>query len=73
VGCKVDTLDATSLTQDMSRSDQERRCTAARKREFKLPRRKAGPPNHEDDEVDSDQQIVNKELSLCSVQCVSAY
>ena len=25
------------------------------KREFKLPWRKAGPPNHPDDDVDSDQ------------------
>ena len=30
----------------------------------KLPWRKAGPPNHLDDKVDSDQQVVNKELSL---------
>ena len=26
--------------------------------------REAGPPNHHDDEVDSDQKVVNKELSL---------
>ena len=31
---------------------------------FKLPWREAGPPNHHDDKVDSDQQVVNKELSL---------
>ena len=27
--------------------------------------REAGPPNHLDDEVDSDQYVVNEELSLC--------
>jgi len=27
--------------------------------------RLAGPPNHHDDKVVSDQQVVNKELSLC--------
>jgi len=26
--------------------------------------REAGPPTHHDDKVDSDQQVVNKELSL---------
>ena len=26
--------------------------------------REAGPPNHHDDKVDSDQQVVNKEFSL---------
>ena len=31
------------------------RCKAAWKRELKLPWREAGPPNHLDDEVDSDQ------------------
>ena len=31
---------------------------------FKLPWREAGPLNHLDDKVDSDQQVVNKELSL---------
>ena len=34
------------------------------KREFKLPWREAGPPNHLDDKADSDQEVVNKELSL---------
>ena len=33
-------------------------------REFKLPWREAGPPNHHDEKVDSDQQVVNQELSL---------
>ena len=39
-------------------------CKATWKREFKLPWREAGPPNHHDDKVDSDQKIVNEELSL---------
>ena len=34
------------------------------KKEFKLPWREAGPPNHHDDKVDSDKQIVNIEYSL---------
>ena len=33
-------------------------------RDFKLPWREAGPPNHHDDKVDSDQWVVNKELFL---------
>ena len=37
---------------------------ATRKREFKLPWREAGPPSHFDDRVDSDQLVVNKEVSL---------
>jgi len=32
----------------------------------KLPWREVGPPNHHEDKVDSDQQVVNKELSLCA-------
>ena len=36
------------------------------KREFRLPWREAGAPNHHDDKVDSDQWVVNKELSLPS-------
>jgi len=43
---------------------QEGRCKSTWKREFKLPWREAGPPNHHDDTVDSEQQVVNKELSL---------
>ena len=43
---------------------KEGRCKATWKREFKLPWREAGPPNHHEDKVDSDQQAVNKELSL---------
>ena len=42
----------------------EGRYKATWKREFKLPWREAGPPNHLDDEVDSNQQVVNKEISL---------
>ena len=43
---------------------EEGRCKATWKTEFKLPWHKAGPPNHHDDKVDSDQQVVKKELSL---------
>jgi len=32
---------------------------------LKLPWREAGPPNHHNDEVDSDQYVVNKELFIC--------
>jgi len=42
----------------------EGRCRATWKTEFKFPWREAGPPNHHDDKVDSDQKCVNKELSL---------
>ena len=31
------------------------RCKATSKREFKIPWREAGPPNHHDDKADSDQ------------------
>jgi hypothetical protein len=31
------------------------RCKATWKREYKLPRREAGPPNHHDDTADLDQ------------------
>ena len=34
-------------------------------RKFKLPWREAGPPNHLNDTEGSDQQTVNKDLSLC--------
>ena len=33
----------------------EGRCKATEKREIELPWREAGPPNHLDDKVDSDQ------------------
>ena len=32
--------------------------------ELKLTWREAGPPNHQDDKVDADQWVVNKEFSL---------
>ena len=34
------------------------------KREFKYPWREAGPPDHLDDTEDSDQWVVNKDVSL---------
>ena len=40
------------------------RYKAAWKEEFKIPWREAGPPNHLDDKVDSDQQVANKKVSL---------
>jgi hypothetical protein len=43
---------------------QEGRCKATWERESKLPWREAGPPNHHDNQADSDQEVVNKELSL---------
>jgi len=43
---------------------EEGRYKATWKREFKLPWSEAGPPNHLDDKMDSDQWVVNKELSL---------
>ena len=42
----------------------EGRCKATWEREFNLEWREAGPPNHLDDKVDSDQQVGNKEVSL---------
>ena len=42
---------------------EEGRCKATWRRESKLPWRKAGPPKHLDDIVDSDQWVVNKELN----------
>ena len=45
----------------------EGRCKATWKREFKLPWREAVSPNHHDDVVDSDQQVVDKSsLSKCT-------
>ena len=41
----------------------EGRYKATWTRKYKLPWREAGPPNHLDAEVDSDQKVVNKELS----------
>ena len=45
-------------------SHKEGGCEATWRRKFKFPWREAGLPNHHDDKVDSDQQVVNKELSL---------
>jgi len=39
----------------VSRNQVGQSCKATWKREFKLPWREAGPPNHHDDKVDSDQ------------------
>ena len=42
---------------------QEGRCKDTWKREFELAWREAGPPNHLEDEVDSEQYVVNKDLA----------
>jgi len=47
------------------------RCKATWKREFKLPWREACPPNHHDDQVDSDRWVVNKEVSLYSLRALN--
>ena len=44
--------------------DTQRDPPSIRERAFKLPWREAGPPNHHDDKVVSDQEVVDKELSL---------
>ena len=49
--------------RDEGNVSQEGRCKAAWKRKFKPPWREAGPPNHHDDEVISDQEVVNKDPS----------
>ena len=46
---------------------QERRCKVTWKRKFKLPRREAGPPNHLDDKVDSDQKPVTSPKDAVSL------
>ena len=46
---------------------EEDRHEATWKRGFKLSWREAGPPNHLDDKVDSDKQVVNEELSLSTL------
>ena len=51
----------------MGFGEQEGRCKATWKREFKLPWREAGSHNHLDDIVDSDQSVVNKDLSPSGV------
>ena len=45
----------------------EGRCKATWKREFELPWCETGSLHHHDDIVDSDQEVVNKELSLSLV------
>ena len=42
---------------------KEGRSEATWNRELELSWREAGPPNHRDDEADSDQQVVNKLMS----------
>jgi len=42
---------------------QEGRYEATWKRGFRLPWREAGPSDHVDDQVDSDQKVFNKEVS----------
>ena len=49
--------------QDLGRGRAKNVHKATWKREFKLPWSEAGPPNHLDDEADS-EQVVNKKLSL---------
>jgi hypothetical protein len=44
-----------SLSLTHTHTHKEGRCEATWKREFQLPWREAGPPNHLDDETDSDQ------------------
>ena len=50
-------------------STQEGRCEATWKRKFKITWHEASPPNHHDDQVDSDQWFVNKEICLVSGGC----
>jgi len=45
----------TYLTEDQQKQMVSAPPQATWKREFKLPLREAGPPNHHDDTVDSDQ------------------
>ena len=44
---------------------EEGRCKATWKREVKISWREAGPRDHHDDKVDSDQYVFNEELCLC--------
>ena len=39
---------------------------------IQFPWREAGPPNHLDDRMNSDQSVVNKEVSLCRVRPLSS-
>ena len=47
----------------VERAGLEEQHVLPHKREFKPPWREAGPPNHHDEKVDSDQEVVNKTLS----------
>ena len=43
------------------------------KREFKLQWREEGPPNHLDDKLDSNRQVVNNEISRCQVRYAGVF
>ena len=49
---------------------EEGGCKATWKMESMLPWREAGPPDHHDDKVDSDEEVVNKEPSLSPTRVV---
>ena len=55
-------------SSSVSRVHYDGRYKATWKKKLKPPWREAGPPNHVDDKVDSDLEVVNKELSLSKVQ-----
>jgi len=50
-----DNMRVAQLRMEVVGPDSEGRCKATWKRKSKLPGREAGPPNHHDDKVDSDQ------------------
>jgi len=50
--CPVELFLSRSQVSVKAEEAQEGRCKATWKREFKLPWREAGPPNHHDDKVD---------------------
>jgi hypothetical protein len=58
------------LTPELGRSPLHRKVDrkATGKRECKNSWREAGPPDHLDDKVDSDQQVVDKEISLSYIR-----
>ena len=49
---------------EVRRLHQEGRYKATCQRKFQLPWREAGPPKKIDDQVDSDEKVDNKEVSL---------
>ena len=55
LGVRVRTAGLAGDSPSIDDMPAEGRCKATWKREFKLPWREAGPPNHHDDKVDSDQ------------------